>query len=221
MELLKDVLKNFFRRPERVFIRIANGDEMYEGMNTDDEDGLRVARLIEALDLPVRDCREIAIPGEMGECWRIEVSDSLKRYIVTDPSYLVGYDNDRLREMIIPGKFESEAILRSRESRLSSHLKTPVRMSPAGCGEWDNRICGPGVIRSDFDGEGQVCVCELTAAVKDLLLRNAGEVRGAVFKTRGVEEIAFSRKNPGWTQLILRTSEGVIKSLGGREQPAE
>lgn len=73
MEKLKDVLKGFFRRENRVFLRVACGDEMYEGMNTDDEDGLRLAGLIEILDLPVLSCREIAIPGEMGECFRIDV----------------------------------------------------------------------------------------------------------------------------------------------------
>jgi len=218
MEKLKDVLKGFFRRENRVFLRVACGDEMYEGMNTDDEDGLRLAGLIEILDLPVLSCQEIAIPGEMGECFRID-AQYLKKFLVTDPRYLLGRGEDagEMRNAILPRHSEPDAVLRSREIRLSRFICTPARLSPAGCAGWANRICGPGVIRAAFDGTGHLCVCELTREVQELLVRNEGKVKGAVFETGEVRDVTFSRKNPNWTQVIIRTSEGVVSSLARPE----
>ena len=141
-----------------------------------------------------------------------------KKYIVTDPGFLVPDDDtwEKFSEMF---NAELPSIRHAAEKVLEEYLGVPVRVSETGCGDWENCLAGPGVIRKEFASEyGMVCCCELTDGVRKKLEHCCRDSDGlaAVFESRGVEDVLFDTSRADWTVVHIRGAEGETSSAGSQ-----
>ncbi len=140
-----------------------------------------------------------------------ENKNSLVKYIVTDPCYLLPdgtWDKccevfkDDVKSMY--DKFDEEV-----SKALSEFTGFPAYACGTGYGDWSNSIWGDGVIKHDFVADaGMVCVCRLTGKVIQHLKEKYGEdniYSGlALFEMSENIRVDFDTSDPNWTVVKIK-----------------
>ena len=145
----------------------------------------------------------------------------MKKYIITDPCYLIP-DDDWSKCCEI---FDSEAYKKAMENRdyemqrelFDNEITAALRKysgdykaqaCSTGYGDWTNEIWGKNVIKHDFFADsGMVCLCELTDTIKKHIDANSHgkEFNGmAVFEIDKDIAIEFDTSDSDWTVIRIK-----------------
>lgn len=140
-----------------------------------------------------------------------ENNNSLIKYIVTDPCYLLPrntwdaccevFNND---DELIYDRFDKAV-----SKALSEFTGFPAYAYGTGFGDWSNSIWGTGVIKQDFTADaGMVCVCRLTDKVLQQLKEKYGEANIysgiALFEMSENIRVEFDITDPNWTIVNIK-----------------
>ena len=146
----------------------------------------------------------------------------MKKYIITDPCYLIQNDDwDKCCEI-----FNSVAYKKAEENRdyemqrelFDNEITAVLRKysgdykaqaCSTGYGDWTNEIWGKNVIKHDFFADsGMCCVCELTDTIQKHITENSNgrnEFNGmAVFETDKDIAIEFDTSDSDWTVIRVK-----------------
>lgn len=141
----------------------------------------------------------------------VENKNSLIKYIVTDPCYLLPNDVwDTCCEVFnnddehMYDRF-NDAISKA----LSKFTGFPAYACGTGYGDWSNSIWGAGIIKHDFVADaGMVCVCKLTDKILQQLKEKYGEnniYSGiAIFEMSESIRVDFDVSDPNWTVVNIK-----------------
>lgn len=137
----------------------------------------------------------------------------MKKFIITDPCYLVPDPEiwDCFCDII------QDTDMTEAEKFLTQYLATPVRVASTGYGDWSNDIHGKNVISSTFFADaGLVCVVELTPLVDKMHetifgYHISGKPAGvAIIEAEGLTEVKFDDSNPHWIVITITDTDGNI-----------
>lgn len=146
----------------------------------------------------------------------------MRKYIITDPCYLIPDDDwGKCCEI-----FDSVAYKKAMENRdyemqrelfdneVTAMLRKysgdyKAQACSTGYGDWTNEIWGKNVIKSDFFADsGMCCVCELTDTIQKHIDANSNgfkEYHGmAVFETDKDIAIEFDTSDSDWTVILVK-----------------
>ncbi|MBR6010639.1 MAG: hypothetical protein IKP35_04470 [Alphaproteobacteria bacterium] len=146
----------------------------------------------------------------------------MKKYIITDPCYLIQNDDwDKCCEI-----FNSVAYKKAEENRdyemqrelFDNEITAVLRKysgdykaqaCSTGYGDWTNEIWGKNIIKHDFFADsGMCCVCELTDSIQNHISKNSNgrnEFNGmAVFETDKDIAIEFDTSDSDWTVIRVK-----------------
>lgn len=101
----------------------------------------------------------------------------MKKYVITDPCYLMNRENQEKYFRALEEKGQNPAAC---NDLLSELLGTRAQAEHTGYGDWGNRLeylAGDGcIISSEFCADsGMVCCCELTPELEAVLSRRRSE----------------------------------------------
>ncbi len=140
-----------------------------------------------------------------------ENKNSLVKYIVTDPCYLLPRNTwDKCCEVFknddefMYDRFDEEV-----SKALSEFTEFPAYACGTGYGDWSNSIWGDGVIKQDFVADaGMVSVCRLTDKVLQHLKEKYGEANIysglAIFEMSENIRVDFDVSNSNWTVVKIK-----------------
>ena len=140
----------------------------------------------------------------------------MKRYVLTDPCYLINDDAAwrRYCDLI----FDDKGYFRADNGAafIAEQLGTPVQVASTGYGDWANSLaCVKGHNRLNNDGcfcadAGMVCFCELTPQV-ERALRDLGP--GAYAEIEAEDPVCeFDCSNRDWTRIKITDGASVYMS---------
>lgn len=142
---------------------------------------------------------------------------SMIRYIVTDPCYLLNYEQwDECCKFLDDGfeKFNAEIA-----KILTDITKSKSWVCDTGFGDWSNELFGCNIIKSDFYADaGMVCICKLTPEILNYWMKkyNTTKLSGAaIFEMSENISVEFDQSYKDWTVITIKDNVygDVIKSM--------
>ena len=140
----------------------------------------------------------------------------MKRYIITDPCYLINDDAAWRRYCALIFEDKGYFCADNGAAFIAEQLGTTVQVASTGYGDWTNSLaCVKGTNRLVNDGcfcadAGMVCFCELTPQV-ERALRDLGP--GAYAEIEAEDPVCeFDLTDRGWTRIKITDGASVYMS---------
>lgn len=146
----------------------------------------------------------------------------MKKYVVTDPSYILSNEDwDKCCEIIQyngpDDKNKWIAFNQAIAGKLAEMTGEPAYVEDTGYGDWSNEIYGPGVLNHTFAADaGMVCVCLLTEEIEKKLNIKEHDSCVAVFEADELVKVTFNTDDD-WTIVNIVTDKGLIVSSSPEE----
>lgn len=147
----------------------------------------------------------------------------MKKYVVTDPSYILSNEDwDKCCEIIQyngpDDKNKWIAFNQAIAGKLAQMTGEPAYVEDTGFGDWSNEIYGPGVLNHTFAADaGMVCVCRLTEEIEKKLNIKEHDSCVAVFEADELVKVTFDTDDETWTVINIVTDKGLIVSNSPEE----
>lgn len=148
----------------------------------------------------------------------------MKKYVVTDPCYILSNEDwDKCCKILQtednnPDKDKFTAFNQAVQGKLAEMTGEPAYVEDTGYGDWSNEIYGPGVLNHTFAADaGMVCVCRLTEEVEKKLNIQEHDSCVAVFEADELVKVTFDTDDDNWTVVNIVTDKGLIVSNSPEE----
>lgn len=144
----------------------------------------------------------------------------MKKYLITDPCYLVENRDVWLKFCNLSFREEPDAMAKAGKY-LSDFLGVTVQVENTGYGDWYNRmICesgDDGIIQSEFAADaGLVCFCEYTDEIRNLMEKQSYDLY-AVITSEETPVCTFDTSNKNWTVVRITAGTSVYRSIISEE----
>ena len=141
----------------------------------------------------------------------------MKKYIITDPCYLINDDAAWRRYCDLIFDDKGYFCADNGAAFIAEQLGAPVQVASTGYGDWTNSLdCVKGPNRLANDGyfcadAGLVCFCEVTPQV-ERALRDLGPGAYAEIEAEGPVVCEFDCTNRDWTRIKITDGNSVYMS---------
>ena len=137
----------------------------------------------------------------------------MKKYIITDPCYLMHINPNKDENNTVWKEFCNlwfDDKFEDAEALLKDFLKLEyLTICDTGYGDWTNYLYTDSEIKiyeqEFFADAGLVCVANCTDE-----MFNRHDISGAVFETEQLRDVRFNDDDPDWTVVEIRTKEGSL-----------